>query len=119
VVHSDAPDLEALGTFIRDRRHSLRLTQTQLANRVGWVQEKVSILEWGKYGTPSLPALARLGTALETSLPELLLAAGYAEVGLPAVGQAEARQRGTDTRQILEGSGGRDSRDDTVETSDQ
>jgi hypothetical protein len=52
VAHTDAADLEALGTFIRDRRHSLRLTQTQLANRFGWVQEKISILEWGKYGTP-------------------------------------------------------------------
>jgi transcriptional regulator with XRE-family HTH domain len=111
------PDLEALGTFIRDRRHRLRLTQTQLANRVGWVQEKISILEWGKYGTPSLPALARLGTALETSLPALLLAAGYAEVGLPAVGQAEGRQPGTDTRQMLDDAGEQDSRDDTVETS--
>jgi two-component system, OmpR family, sensor kinase len=70
---------QALGAFIRARRMELHLTQTQLGNRTGWTQERISILENGKYGMPSLPALVRLATALECTLSHLLAAAGFAE----------------------------------------
>ncbi len=70
--------LEELGRFIRTRRTTLGLTQTQFAERLGWAQERISILENGKYGMPSLPALARLANSLEIPLLALLEAAGYA-----------------------------------------
>src|SRR5947209_16637160 len=70
-------DLRALGAFIRERRRALGLTQSQLGDRVGWVQERISLLEHGKYDTPSLPLLAGLAEALEVEQAELLASAGY------------------------------------------
>jgi two-component system, OmpR family, sensor kinase len=55
------------------------LTQTQLADRLGWVQERISVIENGKYGMPSLQALVRLTEVLEVPFGELLDAAGYPE----------------------------------------
>jgi two-component system, OmpR family, sensor kinase len=71
------PDLEALGQFVRERRQALGLTQTQFAERVGWVQERVSLIENAKYGLPSLPALVRMAESLDVSLAVLLDAVGY------------------------------------------
>jgi signal transduction histidine kinase/transcriptional regulator with XRE-family HTH domain len=68
---------EALARFIRERRRVLRLTQRQLARRVGWGQERISSLESGKYGLPSILALSRLATAMESSLFEMLEAVGF------------------------------------------
>jgi transcriptional regulator with XRE-family HTH domain len=76
----DQPDLHGLGTFIRERRASLHLTQTQLAERLGWTQERISVLENAKYGVPSLQALIRLAEALEVPLDALIEAAGYARM---------------------------------------
>jgi transcriptional regulator with XRE-family HTH domain len=77
LIDGHSTDLEGLGTFIRTRRHTLELTQAQLAERLGWVQERISLLEHGKYGMPSLPSLARLATAVETGLGDVLVSAGY------------------------------------------
>lgn len=71
------PDLEGLGRLIVERRQALNQTQTQLAQRLGWVQERISVLEHGKYGMPSLAALVRLAEALDVSLSALVEAAGY------------------------------------------
>jgi transcriptional regulator with XRE-family HTH domain len=73
----DTTDLVALGTFVRTRRRTLELTQDQLAERLGWVQERISLLEHGKYGLPSLPSLAHLASAIESGLGDVLIAAGY------------------------------------------
>lgn len=73
----DTANLVALGEFIRTRRHTLELTQEQLAERLGWVQERISLLEHGKYGMPSLPSLARLATAVEMELGDVLVSVGY------------------------------------------
>lgn len=73
----DGANLAALGEFIRTRRHALALTQEQLAERLGWVQERISLLERGKYGMPSLPSLTRLATAVETGLGDVLVSVGY------------------------------------------
>jgi GAF domain-containing protein len=73
----NAPDLEALGRLIREQRRRLDLTQSQLGERLGWVQERISLLENGKYGLPSLPALIRVAQALELSLSAVLTAVGY------------------------------------------
>src|SRR5947209_10189661 len=78
-MNVDTTDLESLGHYIRERRQALGLTQTQLGQRLGWMQERVSILENGKYGMPSLPALARLAIACEVPLMEILRAAGYGD----------------------------------------
>jgi transcriptional regulator with XRE-family HTH domain len=53
-------DLEGLGRFIRERRKALGLTQAALGSRLDWSQERVSVMEHGKYGLPSLPRLCRL-----------------------------------------------------------
>src|SRR5579859_7564814 len=78
-MNVDTTDLESLGSYIRARRQALGLTQTELGQRLGWMQERVSILENGKYGMPSLPALARLAIACEVPLMEILRAAGYGD----------------------------------------
>jgi transcriptional regulator with XRE-family HTH domain len=70
-------DLDGLGHFVRVRRQTLDLTQQQLAQRLGWVQERISLLEHGKYGLPSLPSLARLAGALEIELGRILVSVGY------------------------------------------
>jgi transcriptional regulator with XRE-family HTH domain len=70
-------DLEGLGRFVRRRRVSLRLNQTALAQRLGWGQERISLIENGRYGLPSIPQLARLASACECALVDLLRAAGF------------------------------------------
>jgi two-component system OmpR family sensor kinase len=67
----------ALATFIRKRRLALHLTQARLAKRLGWTRERISNLESGNYGLPSILALSRLATAMESSLFEMLEAAGF------------------------------------------
>jgi transcriptional regulator with XRE-family HTH domain len=76
-------DLEALGGFVRQCRKELGLTQTALARRLGWTQERVSVLENGKYGLPSLPHLSRLAAALAVPLSELLRHVGVEDLGAP------------------------------------
>lgn len=70
------PDLVALGSALRRLRSDLDLTPEQLASRLGWSQDLVSGLENGRYGVPSLPLLARLATALELSLSDLIKSGG-------------------------------------------
>lgn len=112
--HTEAPDLLGLGNFIRHRRHTLGLTQTQLGDRVGIRQGRVSILEGGTYGAPSLKSLARLGCALETSLTKLLGAAGYTGLTVCATGETGSQHNG-DNPPSFEGSELRESWDDAVE----
>lgn len=83
-------DWRPLGAYIREQRTRLRLTQEQLAERTGWTQERISVLESGKYGLPSVPALARLAAALEVDLSALLAAAGF-ESRLPTPGKGAER----------------------------
>jgi transcriptional regulator with XRE-family HTH domain len=77
VAEHHEPDLRSLGRFVRERRQVLRLTQAQLAERLGWTQERVSTLENGRYGLPSLPALARLARGVDVGLSALIEAAGF------------------------------------------
>jgi transcriptional regulator with XRE-family HTH domain len=69
--------LQSLGSYVRARRRSLGLTQTQLGRRLGYYQERISAIERGRYGMPSLPACAQMADALEVGLGELIEAAGY------------------------------------------
>jgi transcriptional regulator with XRE-family HTH domain len=77
MTNGRSANLDGLGTFVRARRQALDLTQQQLAQRLGWVQERISLLENGKYGLPSLPSLARLADALEIELHDMVVSAGY------------------------------------------
>jgi transcriptional regulator with XRE-family HTH domain len=72
-----APDLVALGAFVRQRRLALGMTQTQLARLIGLHQENVSEVEHGKYGLPSVPLLARVAVALQARLSDVIAAAGF------------------------------------------
>jgi transcriptional regulator with XRE-family HTH domain len=73
----DRGDLVSLGAFIRQRRMELALTQTQLGRRIGYYQERISALERGSYGMPSLNGLQELAQALECELTDLLYASGF------------------------------------------
>jgi transcriptional regulator with XRE-family HTH domain len=77
MVVNHEPDLQRFGALIASRRRDLAMTQDELAQRVGWSQERISTIERGRYGLPSLPSLARLATALDIPLSELLGAAGF------------------------------------------
>lgn len=76
----DRANLQELGVFIREHRQQLGLTQTQLGRRIGYYQERISALERGTYGLPSLPAMEELAQALECELEDLLCACGYIQV---------------------------------------
>jgi GAF domain-containing protein len=89
-----AADLDALGRFVRARRVALGLNQTALAQRVGWGQERISLVENGRYGLPSIPQLARLAMACECTLLDVLRAAGF-DPGeeLPSNGDTSGERR--------------------------
>jgi len=70
-------DLVSLGRFVQGQRRQLGLTQTQLGVRLDWHQERVSLLEAGKSGTPSLKALANLACALIVARSDLLVAVRF------------------------------------------
>ena len=91
VMDKQQPLLEEMGVFVRERRRALGLTQERLAQRIGYVQERISVLERGKYGMPSLPALALLADALEVPLAEMLTRAGYRVAGDSGHDADEAR----------------------------
>jgi transcriptional regulator with XRE-family HTH domain len=67
-----------LGTFIRNRREQLGLSQQELADRAGHgtKQEHVSRLERGRVTLPRWHRLLALADALEVTPGELLLQAG-------------------------------------------
>ncbi|GAC1513795.1 MAG: hypothetical protein NVS2B16_19460 [Chloroflexota bacterium] len=80
--NESGPDLVKLGAFIRDRRVTLGMTQRDLAERAHWAQARISLLERGGYGLPSVPHLARLAAMLEISLSDVLEALGYANTAI-------------------------------------
>ena len=71
--------------WCEERRTALGLTQTELGARVGWAQERVSVLRArGKYGLPSIPQLSRLAQALDIRLVDMIHATGL-DIGDPAM----------------------------------
>lgn len=98
---ADQSDLEQLGQFVRQRRQELGLTQTQVGNRLGWAQERVSLLENGKYGMPALPQLARLSDALGLDIMELLRHTGIGELQTPQRNTQTARVQITGLRERM------------------
>lgn len=77
IDHENGERLRSLGAYVRSRREGLGLTQADLGKRVGYYQERVSAIERGTYGLPSLPALLELAAALEVDLYDLIEAAGF------------------------------------------
>lgn len=90
------PDLVALGTVLRTRRQSLTLTLEQLAERWGWVQGRISLLESGKYRMPTVSGPARIALALQRPLAELPRAAGFHDVDAVSLTTAEGDGSGDD-----------------------
>lgn len=72
--------LSQLGSYVRQRRTDLGLTQTSLGARIGWTQERVSILENARYGMPSVWALLDIAAGLDVRLVDLLTAIGLVDV---------------------------------------
>jgi len=68
-----------LGTYIRERRQDLGLSQEQLAERVGgaYGQSDISRIERGHIELPRLATLVSLATALEVPVGNLLIASGW------------------------------------------
>jgi transcriptional regulator with XRE-family HTH domain len=67
----------SLGQLVRERRARLRLTQLELARRVGVSRSAISELEAGRIEQPRASVFARLATALGLPAAALLAAAGY------------------------------------------
>jgi transcriptional regulator with XRE-family HTH domain len=74
---------DSLGTFIRERRQDLGLTQEQLAERIGDTvcQAEVSRLENNRISLPRRERLTAIAVALEVSLGDLLVKTGWMEEG--------------------------------------
>jgi transcriptional regulator with XRE-family HTH domain len=72
-----AADAASLGHIVREQRARLRLTQSELAQRVGVSRSAISELEAGRIEQPRASVFARLATALGLPAAALLAAAGY------------------------------------------
>jgi transcriptional regulator with XRE-family HTH domain len=74
---------QSLGTFIRERRQDLGLTQEALADRIGGSvrQAEISRLEGGHVALPRRERLEAIATALEISIGELLVRSGWMSSG--------------------------------------
>lgn len=57
---------ESFGARVRERRTKMKLSQAELAERIGWNQPDISDLENGHHA-PSLTTIERLADALEVS----------------------------------------------------
>jgi transcriptional regulator with XRE-family HTH domain len=70
---------QTLGTFIRERRQDMGLTQEELAERVGdgVRQAEISRLEHNQISMPRRTRLEQLAAALDVSLGELLIRTGW------------------------------------------
>lgn len=74
----------SLGTFIRERRQDLGLTQEQLAERIGGKirQAEISRLEQDRITLPRRARMIAIAAALEVSLGELLVRTGWMDEDL-------------------------------------
>lgn len=72
-----AADAASLGRLVREQRARLRLTQAELAERVGVSRSAISELEAGRIEQPRASVFARLAAALGLPAAALLAAAGY------------------------------------------
>lgn len=71
------PESKRLGAFIEALMNAKRLTQTELANRIGVEQSYISQLKRGMVHLPGAEILQALADALGTNEVELLRLAGY------------------------------------------
>jgi len=69
----------SLGTFIRERRQELGLTQEELAERIGAAvgQADVSRLETNRVAFPRRERLEAIARALDVSLGDILMRSGW------------------------------------------
>ena len=68
-----------IGTYVRDRRQDLGLSQAALARRVGkpYSQSDVSRLERGQIDVPRLGTLIKLASVLEVQVGDLLIVSDW------------------------------------------
>jgi transcriptional regulator with XRE-family HTH domain len=101
-----------LGTFIRERRQDLGLTQEELAERVGdgVRQAEISRLENNRISMPRRTRLVALARALEVSLGDLLIRSGWITEDQRADIPEDGSQDSLDARSATDGS-----RDDQID----
>jgi len=68
----------SLARLVRDSRQRLRLTQVELARRVGVSRSEIAEIEAGRIASPRAAVAARLSEALGLPLVGIVAAAGYA-----------------------------------------
>lgn len=86
-VTTSASERARLGRLVREQRGKLRLTQSELAARVGVSRSAISELEAGRIEQPRATVFARLAAALGIPAAVLLAAAGYPTAGV--IGEME------------------------------
>ena len=68
-----------MGPILRAARERVRLTQSELAYRVGLAPNHIARLESGEKGVPRFDTVARLASQLGLSLDDLSWACGYTQ----------------------------------------
>lgn len=71
-----AMNATSLGTFVRERRQALRLTQRELGERINLPAARIAQIEVGKVTLPGANVRRDLAAALGVSHLDLLIAAG-------------------------------------------
>ena len=93
--------LVGLARRIRERRQSLNLTLEQVASRTGLTRSVLSKVENFRV-TPSLPALAKIAQALETTISELTRGVGEPpEVSIVRKGEGVQVERDSPSSRIV------------------
>lgn len=77
----DDKQAKRLGTFLRRRRHSLRLSTHQLAETADMPHSTIIRFEQGAFSAPAPDKLARISEALGLSLADVYALADYAVPG--------------------------------------
>ena len=90
------PELSALAQLIVTRRHECGLSLRDLERLSGVSRGNLSTLESGRRRRLTPELLARLASALELSLADLFLAAGYPVGDLPTIQPYLRRAYGLD-----------------------
>ncbi len=93
---------KSLGAILRSARERAKLSQNELAGKVGLAPSHIVRLESGEKGAPRFDTVARLAIALGLSLDEVARECGYGGPGEVGTGDRSAAiALGSDLRRLL------------------